>query len=76
VLEGKMGQQQVAVDLSELRQQLNKYLNTYAEKREFPDAKRPIKLKQLWVVAFVQDDQTKEVLQAAQVEVPGERPAN
>jgi hypothetical protein len=70
-LKGKSGKQEVSVDLGELRKQLTKYLDTYAEKHEFPDARRPMDFKQLSVVAFVQNDETKEVLQATQVAVDG-----
>jgi thiol-disulfide isomerase/thioredoxin len=57
------------VDLEELRKTLTAYLDKTSEKRPFPTKDRPLELKKLRVVAFVQNDRTKEVLQAVQVEV-------
>jgi hypothetical protein len=56
-----------SVDLDELRGTLNKYLN-----EEYPDGPRPMRLRNLSVVAFVQDDATAEVLQAVNVPVRDE----
>lgn len=53
-----------AVDLDELRAALNKYLND-----DYPEGARPMRLRNLSVVAFVQDDATNEVLQAVNVPV-------
>lgn len=58
-----------SVDVAELRTQLTKYLDDYAAKRPFPNANRPLDLGHLRVIALVQDDATKEILQATQVEV-------
>jgi hypothetical protein len=63
------GKQEVTVDLGHIRESLNKYLNEYGKKAAFPDDKRPLELKDLFLVAFVQNDETKEVLQAVQVKV-------
>jgi hypothetical protein len=64
------------VNLAELRQELGKYLDDYAaEKRPFPRAGRPMEMKHLKVIALVQDDKTKEVIQAAVAEVGGDRAA-
>jgi hypothetical protein len=52
------------VDLEELRAGLNKYLN-----EDYPDGPRPMRLRNLSVVAFVQDDASTEVLQAVNVPV-------
>lgn len=62
------------VDLDELRGKLNKYLEDFAKKAEakFPSAERPMDLKNLKVVAFIQDAQTLEVLQAVQADVRAE----
>jgi thiol-disulfide isomerase/thioredoxin len=68
-LKNKTGKQTVAVDLAELRAALNKYLNDFAKDNEFPDERPALDFKRLHVVAFVQNDRTKEVLQAIQVEV-------
>ncbi len=70
VLKEKTGKQTVSVDLDELRKSLNKYLTDWAkENDEFPGKMPAIELKKLKVVAFVQNDTTKEVLQAVQVDV-------
>jgi hypothetical protein len=52
------------VDLSELRATLNKYLN-----EDYPEGPRPMRLRNLSVVAFVQNDESAEVLQAVNVPV-------
>lgn len=61
------------VDLAELRQNLSKYLNEFERVtgETFPDTQRPMRLQGLGVVAFVQDDATEEVLQAASAPVTG-----
>jgi hypothetical protein len=71
-LKDKTGKKTVTVDLEEVRKGLKDYLDKYAEKRPFPGKERPLELKKLFVVAFVQNDETGEILQAAQVEVKGE----
>jgi hypothetical protein len=72
-LKEKTGKQTASVDLEEVRKTLAKYLETYAEKEgPFPTKERPLDLKKMRVVAFVQNDQTKEVLQAAQTDVKTE----
>jgi hypothetical protein len=72
-LKDKSGKHTASVDLDEVRKGLAKYLDSYAEKEgPFPTKERPLDLKKLRVVAFVQNDQTKEVLQAAQTDVKTE----
>jgi hypothetical protein len=68
-VKGKTAKQAVTVDLEELRKGLSKYLDEYAKKNEqkFPD--RPMPFKNLKVVAFLQNDKTREVLQAVQADV-------
>jgi hypothetical protein len=68
----KTGKLTATVDLGELRNDLNKYLDAVAKEAPFPNKDRPLELKQLRVIAFVQDDKTREVLQAVEVKVPGE----
>ena len=69
----KTSKQMASVDLDELRSNLKKYLDDYAGKgRAFPNADRPLELRDLHVVAFIQNDETNEVLQAVRVEVSGE----
>jgi hypothetical protein len=58
------------VDLTELRKQLTGYLDNFAAtKKAFPQPERPLALHHLRVIAFVQDDATKQILEAVQVEV-------
>src|SRR5262245_12971462 len=61
------------IDVGELRKSLTKYLDDF-QKNEGPflDDQRPMRLDHLRVVAFVQDDDTREVLQAAQAAVKRE----
>jgi hypothetical protein len=59
------------VDLGALRKSLRAYLTNYEEEEdEFPSDYWPMDLKHLKVVAFVQDDDTRQVLQAVQMNVP------
>jgi hypothetical protein len=68
----KKGRLMAAVDLAKLRKDLAAYLDNYAKKKKrFLDDQRPLDLRDLRVVAFVQNDDTKEVLQAVQVKVGG-----
>ena len=55
------------IDLEELRASLNKYLN-----EDYPEGPRPMRLRNLSVVAFVQNDESAEVLQAVNVPVKRE----
>ena len=66
-------EQAVVVDLAELETKLSKYLNDFAKNEApFPDAQRPMRFRDLSVVAFVQNDETSEILQALEVPVKGE----
>lgn len=69
-LKEKTASQSATVDLDKLRKELADYLDKFAAKNKFPTPVRPLELKKLAVVAFVQNDETGEVLQAAQAEVP------
>ncbi|OAI54805.1 hypothetical protein AYO44_03005 [Planctomycetaceae bacterium SCGC AG-212-F19] len=72
-LKEKSGKQTATVDLEDLRKKLTGYLNEAAKDLgEFPSKERPMDLKKLRVIAFVQNDATKEVLQAVQVDVTPE----
>jgi hypothetical protein len=64
------GEQTVKVVIKDLRDTLNAYLDEAGKRRPFRDDERPLDLKHLKVVALIQDDDSKEILQAAQVEVP------
>jgi hypothetical protein len=70
-LKEKTAKKTVSVNLSELRKELNDYLDKSAARRPFPNKERPLELKKLYVVAFVQNDDNGEVFQAIQVEVKG-----
>lgn len=67
------GKASATVDLGELRKQLTKYLEEFAKDNEpFPGKLPSLEMKDLHVVAFLQDDKTKEVLQAVQVDIKPE----
>jgi hypothetical protein len=68
-LKAKAATKTVTVDLDALRKELTAYLDKYAAENPFPSKARPLALKKLSVVAFIQNDKTGEVLQAAQAEV-------
>jgi hypothetical protein len=72
VVKDKTLKKTFTVDVDELRKSLKDYLDNYAKKRPFPDKSRPMEMKKLVVVAFVQNDKTGEVMQAVQAEVKGE----
>ena len=61
----------VTVDPAKVRESLAKYLDTVAKSEvgDFPSPDRPLELKALKAVAFVQNDATGEVLQAAQIDL-------
>jgi hypothetical protein len=61
--------QEVKVNLAELK----KTLEEGDKKGRFMDQEHPFDLKRFKVVAFVQNDKSKEVLQAAQADVQGEK---
>jgi hypothetical protein len=68
------GEHTARVNLGELRQELTAYLDDYAvngRRAPFPQPERPLALKGLKAIALVQDDKTKEVLQAAVVDIDG-----
>jgi hypothetical protein len=64
--------QEVKVDVADLHKALADYLSDYEKnKGSFADDSRPLDLKHLKVVALVQSDSDKAVLQSAQVDVGG-----
>jgi len=71
-LKEKTTSKSVTVDLDDLRKKLNEYLDKVAQDDPFPSKDRPIDMKRLRVVAFVQNNDTKEVYQSAQVPVTRE----
>jgi hypothetical protein len=69
-LAGKNESKQVTVNLAELRGNLTKYLDDCVAKgRVFARPNRPMDFKHLKVVAWVQNDSDKTVIQAAQADV-------
>jgi hypothetical protein len=63
--------QSVKVDLAELKKTLDEYMTKYNEgPRKFMDEEHPLDMKKLKVVAFIQDDDSKEIIQAVQIDVP------
>ena len=62
-----------SADLGDVRKSLTKYLDDYAANgRPFPKPNRPMDMKALRVIALVQNDKTKEIVQAVQIEVEGQ----
>ncbi len=73
-LEGKdlssgSGQLTVKLNLADLRRDIEEYLSSYAKLRTFPTPLPEVSLKDLSVVAFVQDDTDKNILHAVSVPV-------
>lgn len=70
-LKDKSGKLTAQVNLDDLRKQLEISLAEFSAKTRIrlPNLGAVLELKDLRVVAFVQDDKTKEVLQAVQVDV-------
>jgi hypothetical protein len=66
---GKAFRHAAAADLGEVRQGLTKYLDGYAATRPFPKPDRPMEMAAVRVIALVQNDKTKEIVQATQIEV-------
>ena len=68
----KSMEQSVSFDPAEVRTNLTKYLDDFVKNQaEFPRPDRPLDLKNLKLIAFVQNDATREVLHAVQVDVEG-----
>lgn len=65
-------EQKVRIDLLQLTTQLQDYLTESNKESPFLDGERPLKLDHLKIVALLQNDVTREILQAVQVDVPAE----
>jgi hypothetical protein len=72
VMKTKSSKKTFTVDLADLKKKLEKHQAEVDKKRAFPDKERPLDLKKLRVVAFVQNDANNEVMQAALADVKGE----
>ncbi len=59
----------VTADVKEIQEGLKRYLDEYNATRPFPTANRPLDLKNLKVIAIVQNDKTANILQAVQLDV-------
>ncbi len=65
------GRKSVSVNLADLKKSLDEYMTKYNEgPRKFLDDEYPLDLKRLKVVALIQDDDNKQILQAVQADVP------
>ena len=66
----KTAEQTVTFDPEAVRGELNKYLDDFAKNEgPFPRPDRPLALKNLKLIAFIQNDATREILHAVQVDV-------
>ena len=65
----------VAVDLNGVRKNLTKYLDDYAAKSPFPKPDRPMTMKAVKVIALVQNESTKEIVQACRLRWKAGAPA-
>jgi hypothetical protein len=79
-LEKKAGKQTATVDLKAMRKSINAYLTAWPKKHDFEDdpfplASRPLDLKHFKVIALIQDQEgdDKDILQAAQADVPEDK---
>ena len=61
----------VTVTLDDIRAAQNKYLDDFAarEQLQFPRPERPLALKNLKLVAFIQDDSNRAILQSTQIDL-------
>jgi len=63
-------EQEVKIDLADVKDKLNKFLDDFAKNEgEFPRTDRPLALTGLKLVAIVQNDTTGEILQATMADV-------
>lgn len=68
-LNKKSVKEELTVELPKVRETLTKYLAEFGKGQQFPSDSRPLDLKNLSIVAFVQNDENKEVLQAVHVKI-------
>ncbi len=64
------GQATLSLDLDTVREEINDYLDNFQKKGNFPNPVPPLELTGLSVIAFVQDDADKNVLEAVVAPVP------
>jgi hypothetical protein len=72
ITKGESFKKTLTTDVETVRKELREYLDKMSKEAKFPRKERPLELKNLRLVAFVQNDATREheVLQAIEVEVP------
>ncbi len=63
-------QNKLTIDLAEITKSLTAFLDESDKKRPFLDDERPTTFGNLKVIAFIQDNDSKEILQAGQADVP------
>ena len=63
------GELNITINLADLKRDIENYLSDYSKQRAFPGSLPEIALKDLSVVAFVQDDADKSILHAVAVPV-------
>ena len=73
-LAGGAGKVEVTLNLAELKRGQETYLSDFAKSSAFPNPLPEIKLDDLAVVAFVQDDGDKSILHAVSVPVKQANP--
>ena len=59
----------ITINLADLKRDIENYLSDYSRERAFPGSLPAIALKDLSVIAFVQDDADKTILHAVAVPV-------
>jgi hypothetical protein len=69
-LDKKEMSQSASIALAQLRKSLGDYLTDLAKKAGVTRPEIPLELKKLKVIAFIQHEDTKQILQAAQADVP------
>jgi hypothetical protein len=69
-LNEKTAKHDVKLNVAELTKSLKTYLANADKNRKFLDDERPLDLKNLMIVAFIQNDSNKQVLEAAQIHLP------
>ncbi len=63
------GELRITINVADLKRDIENYLSHYSKERAFPNSFPDIALKDLTVVAFVQDDADKTILHAVAVPV-------
>lgn len=69
----KDGKATASVKLDELKKTLADYMEAFNKERPFSNPDRPLKFEHLKVIVLVQNDETGEILNAAQFDVGGKK---